>query len=668
MSGIPQELIDLFTDEAATRLARLSEQLVRLETTAADGPDRAEVVDSVFRDAHTLKGSAGMMGFRAFAQVAHRMEDLLQGVRDRTREPTPQLTDALLAAVDGLRRHLPSVVAGESDEAALAQLEMQLLAAGEAAAEAAPPAPATADPADPAATSGAVPAAGRPAAAEEGVARVPLARIDAMVRLTGEAAAAHSRLVHALHDRLGDTAELPTEVHSLGTMIRELEARTTQARTVPLATVLEPLRRTVRDIAKEQSKAVRLDVEGEEVELDRGVLDRLSDALIHLVRNAVDHGIEPPVDRVQAGKKAQAVVKVSARQRGRGVEVSVSDDGRGIDLDRVRTASNEPGLSDEEAVERLFQPGFSTAGAVTSVSGRGVGLDVVRAALAPVRGRVDVRTVKGKGTTFVLDVPLTVAAVSSIIVRCDGRQYAITLAAVDGMRPPEPDDTPLGAVLGVPVLHPTATVVLRDGERRRAFSVDEVVARRDTVVKAVGALPAVPIVAGASIDADGRVLVVLDAGALLDAAEHGAFDEPLAAPTVEDPVEQAEDPAPGRRALVVDDDAVAGQVLSSMLTRAGYEVRTAANGLEALDVLRDWPADVALVDVTMPVMDGLTLTRTLRSDPVLRGTAVLMLTSLGSEADRRRGMDAGADGYIVKGAYTEAALVERVAGLLGRDA
>jgi two-component system, chemotaxis family, sensor kinase CheA len=637
MSAIPPELVQLFKDEAGARLARLSEQLLQLEES---GPT-PDLIDSVFRDAHTLKGSAGMMGYRGFADVAHRMEDLLHGVRDGARAPTTPLIDALLAAVDGLRTQLNAVIEGTADAGALADLEMRLLAAAEAPAGSAPP---TTTPTPPPSTG-----------ADDAFARVPVARVDAMARLAGEASVAHTRLVAALAQRLGPGVSLPADVYALGNVLHELEARTGQARMVPLAGVVEPLRRAVRDIAKAQDKAVRFEVEGEDTELDRGVLDRLADALLQLVRNAVDHGVEPPVERVQAGKKAQAVVRVSARQQGRDVVVAVTDDGRGIDLDRVKQAAGLPNLTDDEALERLYHAGFSTAAEVTAVSGRGVGLDVVRSALAPVRGRADVRTERGKGTTFVITVPLTVASVPCLMLRCDGQAYALALSSVVTTRTVREGDEPLGSVLGVPVLSPRASVVVTDGQRRRSFSVDELLDERDVVVKGLGALPLVPVVAGAAVGPDGRAVVVLDAAGLLDRA-----------PSESIPAETEPEPERPPCVLVVDDDAVVRDAHHTLLARAGYDVRTANDGLDALAQLRRWPADLALVDIQMPLLDGLALIEAIRVDPILRGMAVIVLTSLGSEDDRVRGMEAGADAYMVKGAFDADGLLHAVGRLLGR--
>jgi two-component system chemotaxis sensor kinase CheA len=665
MSDLPPELRRLFLDEAATRLARLSEELLRLEEHGATEPG---LVASVFRDAHTLKGSAGMMGFPDFAEVAHRMEDLLEGVRSGERAPTPALVDALLVAVDGLRENLDAMAAGGPDKEALAALAERVtaMAQGEAVADRArteptpapppveqqPPQPQPPQPQPP------QPAKAQPRA-DRHVVRVPVALLDTVTRLTDEAGNAHSRLVSALTERLGPGAALPSELDELAGLLRDLHDHGSRARMVPVGDAAEPLRRAVRDLARSLGKDVRFELVGGETELDRSVLDRLADPLLHLVRNAVDHGVEPPAERVAAGKPEEAVVRLSARPAGSQVVITVSDDGRGVDIGRVQALT---GAADEDsALEALFHPGFSTAGKVTSVSGRGVGLDVVSAALDPLRGRVDVRTNPGRGAAFVKTVPLTVAAVVCVVVEVGGQHFALPLDRVVTIAAAAPEHVSMAAVLGLPVRRtPQASLVVTDGERQRRFAVAGVADLRELVIKGLGrVMPPVPVVAGAAIDHAGRVVVVLDTEALLDrasAAPTAAEDAPRTPPAERPP-----------RILVVDDDTVVREAQHVLLARAGYDVRTAFDGADALERLREWPADLVLADVQMPVMDGLAFTQAVRADPELRGTAVIIVTSLGSELDRRRGMEAGADGYLVKTTFTDERLLDAVAGLLGRD-
>lgn len=643
MSELPPELRRLFADEAETRLARLSSELLRLEEQGASDP---ELVSSVFRDAHTLKGSAGMMGFTHFAEVAHRMEDLLEGVRSGEIRPTTAMVDALLRAVDGLRAQVPALAEGTPDNEALAALAAQFDEPPPGAAPE-PPAPLS----EPEADAAPVPV---PRAAARDFVRVSVERLDELARLTTEAVSANVRLISALAERLGAGMSLPPESEELSALLRDIQRGTAQARMRPVGGVVEPLRRAVREVAREQGKEVRFEVEGGDTELDRSVLDRLSDPLLHLVRNAVDHGVEPPDQRTAEGKPRLATVRMTARPSGGSVVIAISDDGRGVDIARVREVS---GRDDGHEFAALFEPGFSTAREVTSVSGRGVGLDVVRAALAPLRGRVDVRSEPGRGATFTMTVPLTVAAVSCLVVDSGGRLLALPLDSVARTAAPEPHHTALSAVLGEasPAV-PRGSVVVVDDDRERAFSVAAIVGRRDYVVQGLsGTSRASPMIAGAAVDAAGAVVLVLHPGALLDAAEAGV-DDITAAP------DEATAPM---RVLVVDDAHIVREVQTRHLAAAGYEVRSAFDGVDALEQLESWPADLVLVDIEMPRMNGIELTRALRADPRLRGTAVLVLTSLGSEEDRRRGMEAGADGYLVKGTFEAEQLLEAVANLLG---
>jgi two-component system, chemotaxis family, sensor kinase CheA len=316
----------MFAEEAEGRLATLSELLLELERNGHD----QELLSSVFREAHTLKGAAAVVGLAEVLRVAHAMEEVLEGLRGGG-AATPALVDALLGAVDGIRGMVPAVLAGEdrSDQAD------RLVAALHAP----PPDPAPADP---------EPTPPEPPPARRGrrkTIRLPVEQLDELVRLVGEASAAALRVGRLLTDRLGvEPAGVP-ELHDLTRVLESLQERTLQARMVPFATIAEPLRRASRDLARSLGKQVELELRGQETELDRGVLEQVADPLLHLVRNAIDHGIEPPEGRAAAGKPAKGTVRVEAMQLGSEVLVTVADDGRGIDVERVRQRAGEAGDS-----------------------------------------------------------------------------------------------------------------------------------------------------------------------------------------------------------------------------------------------------------------------------------------------------------------------------------
>ncbi|TMK51057.1 MAG: response regulator [Actinobacteria bacterium] len=531
------------------------------------------------------------------------------------------------------------------------------------------------------------PAARPPAAAHDtSVVMVPLERLDELIRLVGESAAAHLRVGRLLWERLGVTPTGIPEFSELSRTLNDLQERTMRTRMVPVTTMTDQLHRAVRDVARTLGKDVAWEVLGGDTELDRGVLRQLSDSLLHLVRNAVDHGVETPEERLAAGKPAQARIVLHAMQLGSEVVIAVTDDGHGIDVDRVRSQAERQGvetagLNDEEALQLVFRSGLSTARFVSDISGRGVGLDVVEASVRAVRGRIEVRSAAGKGTEFRLIVPISLAVLPCLVVAAGGQEFAlplhsVTLAQADGAGTAHAEErsalwigglpvvvSSLAGALGMPSTAPGGpVVVLESGSRRYGFQVDALVGQRDVVVKDLGQLlPRLGVVRGAGVDPDGSVLVVLDAAGLIDRAWQSRPAPAAAPPDSAAP----EPPPPGGGILVVDDALTVRELQRSILERAGYRVRLASDGTEALATLIGEPADLVLTDVEMPRLDGFGLTEAIRSHPALANTAVLILSSRASDEDRLRGMESGADGYIVKSAFDERGLLTAVERLLG---
>jgi two-component system, chemotaxis family, sensor kinase CheA len=373
-------------------------------------------------------------------------------------------------------------------------------------------------------------------------------RLDELVRLVGEASAAALRVGRLVTDELGVAPTGVPELHDLTRVLESLQERTLQARMVPFATVAEPLRRAGRDLARSLGKAVELELRGQDTELDRGVLERIADPLLHLVRNAIDHGIEPPEARLSAGKPPRGTVKVHATQLGSEVVVTVAYDGRGIDLARVRQRAGEAGdtldgVGDDEAIYAIFRSGLSTAAAVSEVSGRGVGLDVVRTSLAAVRGRVEVHSEPGTGSEFRLSVPITLAVLPCLLVEAAGRRFGIPMHSVvsaeaagwtqdhvEGQVVIRVRDqilpvSDLATILADPAGQDTTptgdrpAVVVASMTRRHAFRVDALLGQRNVVVKDLGRLlPRLALLAGAALEPDGSILLVLDVSGLVDRA------------------------------------------------------------------------------------------------------------------------------------------------------
>jgi two-component system chemotaxis sensor kinase CheA len=463
---------------------------------------------------------------------------------------------------------------------------------------------------------------------------------------------------------------------------------------VPVATVTDTLQRAIRDLGRAGGKQVVFDVRGDDTELDRGVLQQLGDALLHLVRNAVDHGIEPSEERLAAGKPAEGTVRLHAMQLGSEVILSVSDDGRGVDLARLRQEAARRGadaeaMTDEEALYLVFRSGVSTADFVSDVSGRGVGLDVVRSSLDAVRGRVDIRSEAGSGTEFRLIVPITLAVLPCLLMRAAGQDFAVPMASVLQATAGAVDATAEGRPLlrlgeqVVPVAdlsevlggEPSSgpVVVLAGITRRHGFRVETLLGQREVVVKGLSRLlPRLEILAGASVEPDGRIVLVLDAAGVIDRARLArrgpAIERAVAAAGVggTGPDDGRPFRPEGANILIVDDALTIRELQRSILERAGYRVRTASDGRDALDRLAEDVPDLVMTDVEMPRLDGFGLTEAIRADAGLANLPVVILTSRASDEDRQRGLDAGADAYIVKSAFDETSLLAVVERLLGR--
>jgi two-component system chemotaxis sensor kinase CheA len=647
----------LFAQEARQRLDRMGELLLALE---GDNGNQ-ETVAALFREAHTLKGAAAMLGENKVRDLAHGMEDALQQIRSGAAVAGPAVVDALLADVDRVR----------------ALLDGAPTPAGVVVAAPAPaPAPA-------------------PTVAGD-VVQVSLERLDELVRTAGESAAAHLRLGRLLATRLGtDPGEL-SEFRELQLVLNQLQELTMRVRMVPVATVGYTLHRAVRELARTGSKLVRWELAGGDTELDRAVLERLADPLLHLVRNAIDHGIEAPAERAAAGKPEEGLIRLHAMQVGSEVVIAVSDDGRGIDLQKLRTAAGRRSIDtakmrDDEVLDLIFQAGFSTAMRVTDLSGRGVGLDVVRSALESIRGRVEVQTAPGRGSEFRLAVPITLAVIPCMLVSCAGQRLAIpihsvvkvlqasgdavkhadrrAIVMVDGQPVPV---SSLAATLGLGGSANGPVMVLAGLSRSHAFRIDAILGQRDIVIKGLGELaPRLDVVAGASIEPDGSIIVVLEAARLVERAQ-GHRTPVIANPVASQealtatPLPRAGEPA--ACVMVVDDALTIRELQKSILERAGYRVRTASDGLEALAMLATEDTTLVLTDIEMPKMDGFALIEAMRKQPRLAHVPVIILSSRGSEADRRRGLEAGADGYIVKNAFDQAGLLSAVSRLLGKAA
>lgn len=455
--------------------------------------------------------------------------------------------------------------------------------------------------------------------------------------------------------------------------------------------------RMVRDLGRSLGKPARLEIRGADTQVDRDILDQLEAPLGHLLRNAVDHGLERPEVRAAAGKPAEGVITLSARHSAGLLLVSVSDDGAGIDIERVREAVVKRGLvapetarhlDDNELLEFLMLPGFTLRDTVTDVSGRGVGLDAVRAMVAMVRGTVRIEYTPGRGTKFILQLPLTLSVVRSLLVEIAGEPYALPLASLSrtlalpqediDMLEGRPhftlDGKQIGLVSAQQVLcgtEPTGTsgdqpvVVFGEGEARYGLAVDKFLGERMLVVQPLDArLGKLPNIAAGALTEDGSPLLIIDTADLVrsiaKAVEMGSLERL--------PMRAAQTSGRGhKRLLVVDDSLTVRELERKLLAARGYDVSVAIDGMDGWNAVRSETFDMVITDVDMPRMDGIELVTLIKRDPRTAELPVMIVSYKDREEDRQRGLDAGADYYLAKGSFHDDALLRAVVDLIGES-
>jgi two-component system chemotaxis sensor kinase CheA len=538
-------LMQAFLSESEEELGSIEHAVLGLEVH----PDDLSTLGAVFRTAHTLKGNAAMLSLDAFAEVAHALEDVLDLVRSRRLAVTSDLTSLLLRAVDGLRAMLPSLRAGRVDDVFLHGDLLEEL--GVCAASAPASAEEPQDPGTPAAAPD--PEGAPPESRWQPVLRVEVAKLDQLLGLAARASVVQGQIGAWLAAAGTAHAEL-IELHDKNArLLMELQDWVMDARMVPVATLFRPHTRTVRDAARSARKRVRLRIEGEQVRVDTGVGDGVRDALTHLVRNAIDHGIEPPTVRVAAGKDPEGTITLRAAHNGNQVVIHVADDGGGLSLSRIRARARAMGraqvdtMAPEALYRMIFEPGFSTSEQVTELSGRGVGMDVVLRKVEALHGTVDLESREGQGTTFELRLPLSVSVIEGFWVAVAGTDYVIPLDDVVecldlpvGPAAAEPEGIidvrgePLaffrmrqlfGAAGEPPQLE--QVVVVRHERGQVGLAVDAIEGQRQAVIKPLGRLfRGVTGISGSTLRPDGRVALVLDVPRLVRSAIRTSFPAP----------------------------------------------------------------------------------------------------------------------------------------------
>ena len=761
-----KEIMEDFLIEAFELIEQIDHDLVELESN----PEDLELLNRIFRVAHTVKGSSSFLNFDVLTELTHHMEDVLNKARKGELKITPDIMDVVLESVDMMKGLLESIRDNGSDAAAGIDIKnicasLTQISEGEApsAAPAAPAAPApepvkepepvapveeaapevsdaelsklsdseveaeierllkvrkaedqarraskgiapkSPEEIAPAASAAPAPApkpapsrerdadkkvpaaSSSSAVAQEQTIRVEVKRLDHLMNLIGELVLGKNRLLK-IYDDVEERyegekflEELNQVVSSLSLVTTDIQLAVMKTRMLPIAKVFNKFPRMIRDLSRELGKQIDLEISGEETELDKSIVEEIGDPLVHIIRNSCDHGIEDPETRKAMGKPEKGLVQLKAYNEGNHIVVEIVDDGKGLDADMLKAKSIEKGIitereadamSEKEAFGLIFKPGFSTAAKVTNVSGRGVGMDVVKTNIEKLNGIIDIESEVGKGTVMKLKIPLTLAIIQSLLVGTQEEFYAIPLASVlETVRVPIDDIytidgknvlrlrdevlslVRLSDVFGVNKVFDggdqTYVVIIGVAEAKLGIIVDTLVGQEEIVIKSMGDyLQNIPGIAGATIRGDGRVTLIIDVGAMMEMAKDIKVNIRA---EMEDSTKAKEKPS-DYKVLIVDDSKMDRTIMQKSLEPIGVTIIEATNGVEALNIIKsgEHAFDAVLIDIEMPRMDGYTLAGEIRKYSKYRTLPLIAVTSRTSKTDRLRGVEVGMTEYITK--------------------
>lgn len=749
-----QEILEDFLVEAFELIEQIDHDLVELESN----PEDLELLNRIFRVAHTVKGSSSFLNFDILTELTHHMEDVLNKARHGELKITADIMDVVLESVDlmkGLLRsirdtgsdrtdieiedicnRLTAVSEGkeipeaqeeikeaetkeevkeepqeEVDVNSLSEAEVEaeierLLKARKAEDKARreKKKASTAEEKPKEVTPQSQPEPKKPAAkpakaampaqtsSVEQTIRVEVKRLDQLMNLIGELVLGKNRLlkiyddVEERYDGEKFLEELNEVVSSLSVVTTDIQLAVMKTRMLPIAKVFNKFPRVVRDLSRELGKHIELEISGEETELDKSIVEEIGDPLIHIIRNSCDHGIEDPRDRVAAGKDEKGLIQLKAYNEGNHIVIEIVDDGKGIDALTVKTKAIERGIisereadsmSDKEAFALVFRPGFSMAAKVTNVSGRGVGMDVVKTNIEKLNGIIDIDSEPGKGTVLKLKIPLTLAIIQSLLVSAQEEYYAIPLASVlETVRVPVENiytienknvlrlrDEILSLVrlsdlFGVKQVfessEQTYVVVIGVAESKLGIIVDTLLGQEEIVIKSLGDyLQNIRGIAGGTIRGDGKVTLIVDVANIMEMAKEINVDIKA---SIEASATQAVKEKPSDyKVLIVDDSKMDRTIMQKSLEPIGVTVLEATNGVDALSIIRsgEHSFDAILIDIEMPKMDGYTLAGEIRKYSKYRNLPLIAVTSRTSKSDRLRGVEVGMTEYITKPYSTE---------------
>ena len=775
-----QEIMEDFLVEAFEMIEQLDQDLVELE----NNPEDLDLLNRIFRVAHTIKGSSSFLNFDILTRLTHNMEDVLNKARRDELKITPDVMDVVLHSIDLMKALLAAIrdsgtdansgieiddtvsrlqaissggTGGESAEspapqAAPAQsaapstpadsnnpladepeLDYSNMSAEEVEAEierllkkrqeadkqaraaqkaggvapsvqapkapdSAPAAQATPKPAPKPTPKKAGGDEKAPAASVEQTVRVDVKRLDHLMNLIGELVLGKNRLikiygdVEERYDGEKFLEELNQVVASISSVTTDVQLAVMKTRMQPVGKVFNKFPRMVRDLSRELGKNIDLIITGEETELDKSIVEEIGDPLIHIIRNSCDHGIEKPEDRLALGKPETGTVTLKAYNEGNHIVIEIADDGKGLDAQMLKQKGIEKGvisereadtMSDKEAFGIIFKPGFSTAATISNVSGRGVGMDVVKTNIEKLNGIIDIESEKGVGTTQKLKIPLTLAIIQALLVAVQEEYYAIPLSSVietvrvsqdeiytvDGKSVLRLRDEVLSIVRLADIFkvdsvlentNEVYVVVIGLAEQKMGVIVDYLVGQEEVVIKSLGYyLKGTEGIAGATVRGDGKITMIVDVAAMMEMAKEVKVN--ITKLAEENAVAKIKNSPSDYVVLAIDDSNTDRAIMKKCLKTLGVTVLEAANGVEGLDIVKngDKQLDAVLVDIEMPKMDGYTFASEVRKYNKFKNLPLIAVTSRNSKTDRMRGVESGMTEYITK-PYTPEYLVNVV--------
>ncbi|OQY47534.1 MAG: hypothetical protein B6240_05835 [Desulfobacteraceae bacterium 4572_87] len=728
-----QEFLPSFIASAREHIDAIDQGLLKLEKK---GSPSEEAIKSISRNAHSLKGAAMTLGVDEMADLCHSMEDLIREIQEERTEAGPEVFDVLFQANDTNKAILQCLTTSSTVSVDMDAIlgRIKGMGSSEKSTSATP-----ASPTDPEKPKNAQPSN---RISYDSV-RVPTQKVDRFLNIAVELVITRNRM-QSFQEKLDTLSEMQKKEQSeltllgrnlenhpanlsfstrsmeplhhvnqqgqalmaqfsegfhesvdlLSRLVDETQQLVMDIRMLPISLLFNPFSRSVRDMARQRNKAVDLVIEGEETCIDKRAIEELSDPLLHLLRNAVDHGMESMEERKIAHKDQTGKIILRAFQDIDKVIIEVIDNGPGIDKNRVKekalkkkflTEADSKHMLDAEVFDLLFLPGFSTAEMVTELSGRGVGMDVVKTNVEKLNGSVEISSHMGQGTVVRIDLPLTLATMRAFLVRCSNHILAVPVfSALQVLRVlPETIQTIKGreafywqgeiipaarldATLAFPERSPEdpdkkiSLLLLKHGGKKIAFQVDDVMGVEEIVMRNLGShLGRLPVFSGSSILGTGEIALIVDVSRLFTAAQIKAGNIFLERNALKD------DSDTRRKILLAEDQMTTRLLEKSILEAAGFQVETAEDGTIALEKLEHAPFDLVITDVQMPKMDGFTLTATLKKDDRFHHIPVIIVTSLEGEEERKQGLQAGADAFLLKKSFNQESLIQTIRTLIG---